>query len=71
MRRVKAETLKHHIKEHGLAKTSDETGLSVHTLMKMQSDSYNREPNATTRKALCRFFKVSETDLFENIEEAV
>lgn len=70
MKRVKTEILKQHIKEHGLAKVSDETGISVHTLMRMQGENYASEPSATTRKALCRFFKVSEDTLFGNIEEA-
>lgn len=71
MKRVKADVIKQLIKTHGLAKTSDETGISVHTLMRMQGDYYDNEPNATTRKALCRFFNASEDELFEEVEKAV
>lgn len=71
MKRINSEVIKKQIKIHGLGKTSDETGISVHTLMRMSGDNYHNEPNATTRKALCRFFKLTEDELFlDSGEEA-
>jgi len=70
MRTINIEMFKKLLGQFGIAQTSNETGVSVHTLIKMAAPSYgNREPNAMTRKALCRFFSVSEDSLFPLVRD--
>ena len=63
-RKIDVKKLKKCIAKFGLADTNKATGLSVHTLVRMQTPSYTNEPNPSTRMLLCSFFNLSEDELF-------
>ncbi len=72
MYRIRADVLKRLIARHGefgLGETSKGARVSVGTLQKMSSGNYDSSPRETVRERLCGFFGVTESDLFEVVQD--